>query len=96
MGARQLIALYIAGHDPADPAVSPARHPDLTGLPPTLVITAQLDPLEADALAYAERLRAAGVEVTARSLPMTHTAATPAVRREQGETTVAWLREMLA
>ncbi len=43
-----------------DPTVYPLRDTDFTGLPPTLAISAQCDPLADDARLYAERLRAAG------------------------------------
>jgi acetyl esterase len=58
---------------PADrlsPLASPIRA-DLRGLPPTLLHIAELDVLAAENLAMADRLRAAGVEVTTETFPGT-------------------------
>ncbi|MFN4193920.1 MAG: alpha/beta hydrolase [Tabrizicola sp.] len=44
----------------ADPTISPLRDTDFAGLPPTLAIAAECDPLADDAPAYAARITAAG------------------------------------
>jgi predicted ester cyclase/dienelactone hydrolase len=57
---------YFAGTDLTDPLASPALHPRLAELPPTLILTAGLDTLRHEMNALADTLRAAGVPVTHR------------------------------
>lgn len=49
------------GRDVAnDPTLAPLADSDFSGLPPTVVISAECDPLSSDGEAYCERIRAAG------------------------------------
>jgi acetyl esterase len=62
--------LYLPpGTDKNAPHVSPLRAKDVAGLPPAYVMLAGYDPLHDEGLAYAEKLRAAGVKVTIADYP---------------------------
>jgi len=60
---------YAPGRAARAPEASPLRAPDLAGLPPALIVQAELDPLLDDGLDYAQRLRAAGVDADVHVWP---------------------------
>lgn len=60
---RQLYPLYAAGHDRADPRLSPLAAPSMSALPPAVIAVLTVDPLHDEAVDYADRLRAADVPV---------------------------------
>lgn len=57
----QFAEWYLQGHDPTDPLVSPLHAEDLSGLPPTVVVVAELDPVRDDGERWVSALHAAGV-----------------------------------
>ena len=62
---------YLRGHDPDDPPpfAVPARIDHCTGLPPAWIGVGDLDLFHDEDLAYARRLRAAGIEVQTEIVP---------------------------
>ncbi len=59
---------YCPGHDLTDPLISPRRG-DVTGLPPTLFHASGAEMLRDDSILMAEKMRAAGVDVTIEIWP---------------------------
>ena len=52
-----------AEYDSTDPYLLPLAAPDLSGVSPTVIMTAEFDPLRDEGIAYARRLASAGVTV---------------------------------
>jgi acetyl esterase/lipase len=55
--------LYVAGHDPVSPLISPV-YADLRGLPPLLIQVGDCEVLLSDSVCLAERARQAGIDAT--------------------------------
>jgi acetyl esterase len=62
-------AAYAPGASQRSPDVSPLRAPDLSGLPPALLVLAEYDPLTDEATDYADRLTEAGGDVDVQVWP---------------------------
>ena len=64
------VSHYIADRKQYDDwRASPLRHPDLSNLPPALVLTAGFDPLRDEGASYAQRLTAAGNQASYALFP---------------------------
>ena len=67
-GLRAVARLFLSGADPRNPLASPL-HGDLRGLPPHLLQVGALETLYDDTRRFAERAKAAGVDVTMEEVP---------------------------
>lgn len=68
-GMKWLWEQYLNGDlDNGNPYAVPHSETDFSGLPPTVIITAEFDVLREDGIAYAKKLKDAGVEVTYKDM----------------------------
>jgi acetyl esterase len=65
-GMEWFTGLYLGGADARDPENSPVFAADVSGVAPAVIVTAEFDPLRDEGEAYAAKLEAAGVPVTAQ------------------------------
>ncbi len=80
----------------ADQYAMPARAADLTNLPPTLIHTAEIDPLRDEGKLFADRLAAADVEVSYRCAQrMTHSFIRARLQGESAAAEFAVITEFL-
>jgi acetyl esterase len=94
---------YIVGVSANDPNVSPLQIKNVPPLPPTLITTAEYDVLRDEGVAYAQKLSAAGIQVTHLHSPdMSHNfPATPNLVarfpqcRQTLDEIAAWLQAIL-
>lgn len=94
---RQLVEYYLLDEPDWElPQITPANAADLSGFPPTIMVTGDADPLGPPARAFAARLAAAGVAVVDLRYPMTHTVATGAVREQMSADVLAAFTTLLA
>lgn len=95
------VADYAAGVDLADPRLSPLRATDFSGLPSALTVVLSVDPLRDEAVAYADRLREAGVaseilEFDNLTHGFVHLAGIVPAAAEATDVVIARLRALLA
>lgn len=63
---KEIVSGYVGEADPMDPAISPLMAEDLTGLPASYFMAAEMDPLLEEGEAYCAKLAASGVSVERR------------------------------
>jgi acetyl esterase len=60
----ELMKIYVPdGADPDDIRLNPGRAEDLTDFPPSVIVSAEFDPLRDDSEEFTKRLKAAGNDV---------------------------------